>query len=74
MEGRAFLKPSYGNHMKEDVLLQYVEVSAHKIELKLMSGNFLDNNLNVANVSYQWIRGTKQALGEFKSPDMHSRC
>ena len=49
-----------------------MEVSAHKIELKLMSGKNLDNNVNIANVSYQWIKGTKQALGEFKSPDMHS--
>ena len=47
-----------------------MEVYAHKIELKLMSRKNLDSNINVDNV----IRGTKQALGEFKSPDMHSGC
>ena len=33
MEGLTFLKSSYENHKKEDVLLQEVEASKHKIKL-----------------------------------------
>ena len=33
MEGRTFLKSSYENRKKEDVLLQEVEASEHKINL-----------------------------------------
>ena len=33
MEGLTFLKSSYENHKKEDVLLQEVEASEHKIKL-----------------------------------------
>ena len=33
MEGQTFLKSSYENRKKEDVLLQEVEASEHKINL-----------------------------------------